>query len=126
MKELTPFLEQLASRIGTTVEKLWTVLLKQAPISGMVDIVVCIGLIVVAAKCFRLVQQKTTVPEKTEEDQYPCAQWDNEGACGAWIGMGILLIIIVTIIMFSVQNIAAAFLNPEYWALKEILNAYKR
>ena len=39
MKELIPFLEQLAFKLGTTTEKIWVVLLKQAPISAMVDIV---------------------------------------------------------------------------------------
>jgi hypothetical protein len=126
MKELTPFLEQLASKLGTTVEKLWAVLLKQAPISGTIDLMVCIGLVLVAVKCFRFVNRKTTVPAETEKDQYPNAQWEEEGAGIAWVGIGLLLLTIGLIIIFSVNNIAAAFLNPEYWALKEILGAFKK
>ena len=126
MKELIPFLEQLASKLGTTVEKLWTVLLRQAPISGTINLVLCVCLVLVAVKCFRFVNRKTTVPAKTKEDQYPNAQWEEEGAVGAWVGIGLLFLVIGLIIIFSVQNIATAFLNPEYWALEKILSTFKK
>jgi len=126
MRESIPFLEQLASKLGTTVEKLWEVLLKQAPISGTIDFIVCIILTLVAMQCFRFVNRKTTVPAKTGKDEYPSAQWEEEGAVLAWIGIGILFLIIGLIIIFAVNNIAAAFLNPEYWALKKILGVFTK
>ena len=125
MKELTPFLEQLASKLGTTVEKLWAVLLKQASISGTVNFVLCISLILIAVKCFRFVNRKTTVPPKTEENRYPNAQWGEDEAIIAWIGISLLLFVIGLIILLSVDNIVTAFFNPEYWALKAILGAFK-
>jgi hypothetical protein len=47
VKELTELLGKLADKLGTTVEKLWSVLLKQAPISGTVDLLLCASLVVV-------------------------------------------------------------------------------
>ena len=126
MKELTLFLEQLANKLGTTVEKLWAVLLKQAPISGMVDFAICIGLVLIAVGCFRFVNKKTTVPATTQNDQYPRAQWEEEAAVVCWIGIGVFLVIVLVVIICSIQDIVSAFLNPEYWALKQILEIVKK
>ncbi len=125
MEKVIPLLEQLAAKLGTTIDKLWGVLLKQAPISGTVDLFLCIGLILVAVRCFRFVKRMTTVPPKTLEDLYPHAKWEDEGAGFAWVGVGFLLLVVGLIVIFSVHNIAATFFNPEYWALKEILSVFK-
>lgn len=121
-----PLLEQLAAKLGTTAEKLWAVLLKQAPISGMANLILCVGLVLFAVKCFRFVNRKTTVPLMTEENQYPRGEWESEGSFFAWTGIGILFFVVGLVIAFSVNNIAAAFFNPEYWALKEILSVLKK
>lgn len=35
-------IEDMAAKLGVTAEHLWGVLVKQAPISGAVDLVICI------------------------------------------------------------------------------------
>jgi hypothetical protein len=126
MKELTLFLEQLANKLGTTVEKLWAVLLRQATISGIVDLILSVGLILVAVKCLRFVKRKTSIPAKTKDNEYPRAEWEDEGEFFAWSALAILLGIVGFFIIFALQNIMTAFLNPEYWALKEIFSAFKK
>jgi hypothetical protein len=127
MKELTELLGQLAAKLGTTVEKLWTVLLKQAPIGGTVDLVLCIGLVVFSVWFFRFVQGKTTKHEVTTSGGYTRneAEWENEGAFMAWIGVGVIMLLTVICVCSETEMIIAAFFNPEYWALTKILSNVK-
>lgn len=116
MKELTELLGALAVKLGTTVDKLWSVLLKQAPISGTVDLVICIALVIASVFVFRFVNTKTT------EDEHGEADWDSDGKCFVWIGTAIFIAIAGALILCSVESIASAFFNPEYWALTKILS----
>ena len=117
MKEMTELLGKLADKLGTTVEKLWSVLLKQAPISGVIDLALCVALVIASIFIFRFVQNKTT-PQ--EEERY--ADWDDEGKFFAWAGTAIFIAIAGVFIMCSVESIVSAFFNPEYWALTKILS----
>lgn len=109
----TAMIEKLSEKLGTTAEHLWGVLLHQAPISGAVDLAI-IGLIILSAvRLVRFVKGKTTNPDAEFQN--------NEGAILAWIGTYIYLIIIFALVIGSAQDIVAAFLNPEYWALSHIL-----
>ena len=125
MKELTPLLEKLAAKLGTTVEMLWGVLLKQAPISGAVDLITCATLVWLAIWSFRFVQRKTTVPAATEDKRYPSAEWEGEGKLVAWLCVAAFACFVLICVGTSAQNIFAAFLNPQYWALEQILSKCK-
>lgn len=46
-------LEQLAVKLGTTVEHLWGVLIRQAPVSGLISILGYIAVIAVLAEITR-------------------------------------------------------------------------
>jgi hypothetical protein len=127
MQEFMPFLEQLALKLGTTVEKLWEVLLKQAPISGLIDGIISVGLIIAVILSFKFVQRKTTAPPKTKEDYHdPKSPWDNEGAIIAWIVFGAFSFFVGLFLIFAIGNIVTAFLNPNYWALKELSGFFKK
>lgn len=126
MKELTELLGQLAAKLGTTVEKLWVVLLKQAPISGAVDLAICIGLVILSVWAFRFVKGKTT-KHKTSDDKYARieADWEDEGAFFAWMTVAIIFLITAIHFCISAEMTVAAFFNPEYWALTKILSSIK-
>ena len=126
MKELTELLGQLASKLGTTVDKLWAVLLKQAPISGTADLVLCIGAVVFSVWAFRFVNSKTTAYEfwdgyRTQKE----AEWGEEAAFFSWAIIGLIFIITIICICFAAENIVSAFFNPGYWALTNILSKVK-
>ena len=114
-------IEALASKLGTTAEHIWGVLVRQAPISGIVDLVLCAVITAVTVWFVALVKRRTTTPQVTDEDRYPSAEWRDESAFLAWavaIIAGVIALICVT---GSAQGIAAAFANPEYWALKQLV-----
>lgn len=126
MKDLTPLLEQLASKLGTTVEMLWGVLLTQAMISGVVDLLIIIGLVVVAVFWTRLVIKKTTSPGRDPERGWELdADWGGEGKFCGWASVFLVSIFIAIIISANAETIVAAFVNPEYWALTKILKFIK-
>jgi len=99
-------IRELAEQLGTTTEHLWGVLVTQAPISSATDIVV-IGLwiwgLVLGAR-------------------FICRNWAKFGELSMLmtIGWGVLTGIVVLAIGLSASTIIAGFLNPEYWALKEL------
>lgn len=100
---------ELATKLGTTVEHLWAAVLRQAPISATVDIIfmaiwgaAIVGLMV----CLKINEENIR---------------DQETICIAWIALiavGILYLVVVT---SCIAMLVAAFVNPEYWALKQII-----
>ena len=114
-------IEALAVKLGTTAEHLWGVLVRQAPISGAVDLVLCILIAAVTAWWVRLVMRKTKCPNETEDNRYPRAEWQNEGAFIAWIVTVIAGVMAMACIIGSGQGIVAAFANLEYWALMKLV-----
>jgi hypothetical protein len=109
LKELAVLLEQLAAKLGTTTEKLWGVLIKQATISGTVSLIESIIFVLALIWGFRFVQKQTQ------------SEWQEEGKAIAWIVFTVISTISVIIIFCEIENTINAFLNPEYWALTRIL-----
>jgi hypothetical protein len=116
MKE--EFLVTFAEKIGTTVDKLWSALLKQAPISGTIDIVIYLAMIFVSIIAFKVISKKTTVQEG---EKY--ADWEGEKIGIAWAVYIFVVGIISIAFLCNVGNTISAFFNPEYWALMQIVGS---
>lgn len=115
-------LTDLAAKLGTTAEYLWGVLMKQAPISGVVDLLVCAAWVVGMVGWAKFVRRKTTAPPKTDDDRYPHADWNDDAGVGlAWVSVVIGAGITALVIGSHLSTIVAALVNPEYWALRQIL-----
>ena len=112
-------LTTLADKLGTTSEYLWGVLLKQAPITGVIDMVTVIVLVVLVVLWARFVQRKTSIPKQTENDRYPRAEWENEGAFFSWVSV-FIMVLMVSLMVCRLSTTVAALVNPEYWAFKQI------
>ena len=112
MEQITPVLEKMAEKLGVTCEYLWSVLIKQAPLSGIADIVqyVLLGIatwvfVKVSFKVYRKIQENV---------------WDEIAYIPLYIiGIGILIFWAVAFLCFP--ETIWAFFNPEYWALQQIL-----
>lgn len=114
-------LTALANKLGTTAEYLWGVLLRQAPISAVTNLVVLALLVIVWACWARFVFKMTRVMPATESDRWPRAEWREEGAVLAWASVAMSGAVIAIIGMEALQMATYALLNPEYWALRQIL-----
>jgi len=115
MKEVTELLAQLAAKLGTTVEYLWKVLVKQAPIEGVV-ILIQYGILGICVYLWiKLLRWAMKEADNTETLSFVAPTI-----------LGIPLAVFLGIAFFSLSNTAAAFLNPEYWALQQILKQVGR
>ena len=97
---------------------LWGVLVKQAYISAIIDICYYVFLLVICALLVWFWQPlfKGIVAAADKTDGI---------AIIAVVLLGILFAIVLLVAFFSVGGTVTALINPEYWALKEILQALK-
>lgn len=119
MKDQTQeILSEIASKLGTTAEYLWAVLLNQAPISATINL---IQVILVLIGCFLL--YKTHIYFRNNE-KYEADNWMDDSNLWYSIPMvlaGISMAFLLLFCFLSIDNIVNGYFNPEYWALKKIL-----
>jgi len=112
----TKLVEELATKFGTTAEHLWGVLVRQAPISGVCDAIAIVAWIIGLAWALRLVKSKTQKPESGY------AEWEDEAfAFFAWMVWGITAAVVLIVAGVCFADIVASIVNPEYWALKQVM-----
>ena len=87
-------------------------LLKQAPIDGDIDLIVCVALVWFNIAFLRLVVRKTVSDDP---------EWEEEKAIIAWCTVVVFLVISGPIVWANAAMIIAAFFNPEYWAMMQLL-----
>jgi hypothetical protein len=107
---LIPVLEKLAGKLGTTTDYLWGVMIKQATITAVTDIIQYIVLIIVSCLVF-----KKTSKYNMNSDKFPFMP----------ILAGFLGLMLI-VMFFAIPNTITALINPEYWALDKILSAIKK
>jgi hypothetical protein len=113
MKEILPILDRMAETLGTTTEYLWGVLIKQAPLSAIIDVIQYSIIIVFwffIPKSFRFIMKKV------DDDR-----WEELWYVGPIIAT-IVLSILSIVAFFAIHNTITAIINPEYWALNKILS----
>lgn len=116
MNETTATLiETMAAKLGTTAEYLWGVLVKQAPISSACAIASIAFWAVAMALLYRWIRVNT------KKDENGDARWCDEACAFAWALWAIVLGVMILRAGVCMTNITTGFLNPEYWALKQLL-----
>jgi len=111
-------LQQLATKLGTTSEYLWSILLKQAPIDGYISILIM--LLMFMSGVILSIISKNLSKKLDENFSYQKEEVRNVVAiisASAWI-----LAIIGS--MAILPEAIIAIVNPEYWALSKILGSF--
>lgn len=116
-EETRRMIEALASKLGTTVEHLWGVLLRQAYISFWTDILYY--LITVAIVLFAI---KFSLKAWRKGDE---STWNDDEWRLLSIGLGLLALILTIVAIVCISDTVTKIANPEYWALKELLATVK-
>lgn len=106
----TQLLEKLAAQLGTTAEKLWGILLHQAPIDAAWNVLQYAIFIVSGVILYRA--HKRFV----KNNQYEYGPTEVIMICLALI-WGMVLIVA----FFCLPYAFTGFYNPEYWALQHIM-----
>ena len=118
-EQITSLIEQLAQKLGTSVEYLWGVLIKQAEVE-VITFFIALTLSAIAAT--------SAIFMLKHSQKY----WNYENApLSAWVCLigGIIVAICALIgfvgLILSIPDLISAIKNPEYWALKEVLSTIK-
>lgn len=117
-KETTELLQQLAAKLGTTAEHLWTVMIRQAFISACTDLIfyaTTIALVWIFIKKLPRLLGLLEDSEDLPEFLYFLAL----------IALAVITVGFVVVSIAMIPGTIAALANPEYWALKQILEALK-
>lgn len=103
------FLRELADELGTTTEYLWSVLVNQGPISGVVSIITFLMLLITSVALMFLAKKEI---ESGHEG------WAVLSSLTAIVSVLVTLIYGVTALKTGVYGLV----NPEYWALLHLSN----
>ena len=114
-------IRELADKLGTTAEHLWSVLIMQATISGITNTVIYVVWCALLVWGYRIVKRKNTSIPEDDNNLFKPAEWDDDLKCVAWAVWLVLVIISFLIFSLSLSTTISCFANPEYWALKQIL-----
>lgn len=112
--ELEKTLNELAGKFGVAADQLWDCLLKQAPISSAVELVLLVLGLAITVYCLARLYRRVRKLEKYDD-------WTGEMICLAITGalFGFISFLAITV---DGSTIIAGFLNPQYWALHQLLS----
>lgn len=119
------YIDAIAANLGVAAEHVYGALLKQAMVSGLrsvVYILICLAVSYVIIKMLKTVYSDI---KAGEESLFVDDFGISLAGVFAVIFGGIAIIIMFFAIMSDISNATTALLNPEYWALKEILDTIK-
>jgi heme/copper-type cytochrome/quinol oxidase subunit 2 len=114
-KTLQALLTALAQNLGTTVEHLWGVILWQVRVTAITEIVLFLLAVVACCLWYRIVRRKTTEDPETRKE------WDDCGGELAWVSVPVSWLALFLVLCFKSSWWIAAFFNPEYAALRDLL-----
>lgn len=103
-------IESLSEKLGTTAEHLWVVLVKQAPISATTMAIFYLVFAAITLWTFFLTKKLIA----KDSDWFPM-----------WFLWGFFMLVFIVGFAVDSPSILSGFLNPEYWALNECLDAMK-
>lgn len=114
-------LEVLATKLGTTTEYIWGILIKQAHVSAITDAISLSITILCGIILYKL--HKYFV--KKDKDYNNLYERSDELLTILMCVLTIIWAIILVIQTLCIGDIVNGFANPEYWALDQILSKCK-
>jgi hypothetical protein len=112
-------LKNLAEKLGTTAEYLWEVLLVQAKVQAIIDLV-----LILSALFFGFLLKKLH-NYFYKNNCYSSKNEDMNLTDALMIIFGFLWVIFTIIVLFQIPEMLTGFFHPEYWALQEVLKTIK-
>lgn len=124
-EELDKQLAALAEKLGTSVEHLWGVLVRQAAIDGINKLVLCgAGLVFIATAVYLVLQMRTVLLVKQDPSR-PFEERIKDGF--SFFPIPLIYVLGALFIMFTLAMMATSFywmltdfFNPEYFALHQL------
>ena len=106
-------LDALAAKLNVTAQYLWAVMLRQAHIEAATDLVwASISLTIALACGYFLLRVARMALANT---------WDSEDYLLKALVAGLVTLLAVVFFCINLQNAITPLLNPEFWALQQLL-----
>jgi uncharacterized protein YqhQ len=122
--KVTAYIDALAQKLGVAAEHVYITLIRQQYVEGITSIIACLFAIgvtfYIAKKTTELTKNKREAAKEKwitsmSEDLAPVA------VAVTWV----LFFISLIVTMFVIPGSVSQLINPEYYAIKEILNSLK-
>jgi len=114
MSDLAKVLSALSEKLGVPAQMLWEALRRQAFIEGCTDLVLIVFLV---AFTFASTKALIYAWRKTAE-----GKWDDAPVFLATLFTGTFVVIGWLMVFACLPTLFAAFFNPDYWALHQVLS----
>ena len=112
-------IRELAEKLGTTGAHVWEVLVRQAYITATINLIILIIFLLALFFSYGILVKKTTKKEKTKDNPYPQAEWEEVWIIISWGCWCFACLIISIFALTNIPDIVGAILNPEFWAIKQ-------
>ena len=119
--ETNELIKQLAEKLGTTTEYLWSVLIRQAFIEGIENILVVAFAIITLFSLYRFYKWAY----KKDADDYNWFEKIDAPEL-VYIITGVIGVFLLIMIPVCIIEAFDCFLSPEYWALSHVLKSVTR
>lgn len=120
--DIKQFITQLAESLSTTSEYLFSILTRQAVVHGAIglilEILVFIGTGIWISKCLKFY---AWAKKLDKEETYG----DNDLGYFLFYASGFIIALLFITAICNMQDTLTKVINPEYWALREILDFIK-
>ena len=107
MDKVAEVLKQLAQQLGTTVERLWPVLVEQQRIQGIIGVCMfatALPTLGIVLYCLRR------------------SPWVNEDGLPTLRAVGLISMVVTSLLFASIlSQLITQIVNPEYWALRDLM-----
>jgi len=120
-QKIVEIIDKLAEKLGVASEAIWSVLVKQAFVEGITSIFWAIIMYLSAFVFYIFVRN---LFKEYSEAQKNNPNEDYEGYVIAVIISGAMEIICLLVGLIQTVDAIHCLINPEYWALREILNQF--
>ena len=108
---VTTALQPLAEKLGTTAQYVWTLQVRQSYVDGSIALVgLLFGMAIVGLTIFLNWKHK-------DDEDYDFDLWGVVSIIIMLFGLGFILI--------NINTVFNAFINPEYYALQQLINLVK-
>jgi len=116
----TKLIEQLAEKMGTTSQYLWSILIKQAPVDATITLIQILISIAFALILYKIHKKLS----KSDKDGYN--RYDDNEFTVIIMAVALCSVIILLIASFCcIGDVINGYFNPEYWALDKVLHSIK-
>ena len=122
-EQTNALLRDLAAKLGTTIEHLWIVLLNQAKVELIKDVVTIIfSVLFIAFTIIRHIRLQKKDGYTDKSDHYGMGK---DSVVLPMIIAAILSVVFIIMTIICIMDVIDISFNPEYWALKEVTHALK-